>query len=224
MSRRRRGFTLVEIVVTIGVVAVLFASVVYGMGALTGARAKEGAAQIAGLVRSLYDTAALSGKTCRLVFDLPAERDSDGQVAYRAECAQGAVTASAKRDDELKAARDARKDDGRLKRMDDDGAPTLEQLVAREKQRVDDAAKFSAFQSDDVGEYKLPDNVRVEVWTQKQHSRVKSGPAYLYFFPQGFTERAQLYVKQGNNTWTIVVSPLTGKTTVFAEDLEVPRS
>ncbi len=222
----RRGFTLIEIVVTIGVIAVLFASVVYGMGALTGARAKEGAAQIAGLVRGLYDTAALSGKTCRLVFELPAERDEDAQVSYRAECAKGAVTASAKRDDELKAARDAKKDDDddRLRRMDDDGAPTLEQLVAREKQRVDEAAKFSAFQTDDVGEYKLPANVRVEVWTQKQHSRVKSGPAYLYFFPQGFTERAQLYVKQGNNTWTIVVSPLTGKTTVYGEDLEVPRS
>jgi general secretion pathway protein H len=224
---RRKGFTLVEVMVTIGVIAVLFAGVVYGVGAVTGSKAKEGTALLSATIRSLYDTAALSGRTCRLVFELPKERDDDGQVKYRAECAKGAVTASAKRDDELrdldKNEREKKQNDDRLKRLDSDSAPTVEQLQAREKQRVEEQAAFSGFASDDVGERTLPKEVRMEIWTGKQRSAAKTGKAFLYFFPQGFTEKAHLVVRQGKNAWTVVVSPLTGKTSVVGEALEVPR-
>lgn len=227
-SRRPRGLTLIELMITIGVISVLFASVVYGVGALTGSRAKESSAQLAGMIRALYDTSALSGRTCRIVFTLPKERDDDSPVSYHAECAKGAVTASSKRDDELrdldKADKKKREDDERLKRIDRDDAPSAEALMLREKQRVDQQAAFSNFGSDDIQERTLPSGVRVEVWTQKQKTPAKSGVAYLYFFPQGFTERAQVYVRQGKNTWTILVSPLTGKTSVVSEDVEVPRS
>lgn len=229
--RRQRGLTLIEITVALGIVVVLFASVVWGVGALTGAKAKESSAQLAGTIRSLYDTAALSGKTCRLVFELPQARDEDGAVSWRAECAKGAITAGAKRDDELREAASKRgkdkvedRDDRRFRRMDSDEAPSVQELQAREKERVEEAAKFSEFSSDDVIEKTLPSNVRVEVWTSKQRQPVKNGPAYLYFFPQGYTERAQIWVRQGNNTWTLTISPLTGKTVIHNEDLEVPRS
>jgi general secretion pathway protein H len=53
---------------------------------------------------------------------------------------------------------------------------------------------------------------------------VKHGTAYLYFFPQGYTERAQVWVRQGSNTWTVTVSPLTGKTIIHNGELEVPRT
>ena len=65
---------------------------------------------------------------------------------------------------------------------------------------------------------------RIWVWTKSLHTPTKSGPAYLYFFPQGFTERAQVYVRQGSNVWTLSVSPLTGKVASASEELEVPRS
>ena len=53
---------------------------------------------------------------------------------------------------------------------------------------------------------------------------VDSGLAYLYFFPQGYTERAQVYVRQGNNVWTLPVSPLTGQASIVGGELEVPKS
>ena len=91
-------------------------------------------------------------------------------------------------------------------------------------QRVEDAAKFSAFSSEDVVERTLPAGVRIEVWTAKQHQAAKTGVAYLYFFPQGYTERAQVWVRQGDNTWTLTISPLTGKTKIHNEDLQVPNT
>ena len=60
--------------------------------------------------------------------------------------------------------------------------------------------------------------------TRQQREPTEKGLAYLYFFPQGFTERAQVYVRQGDNVWTLRVQPLTGKVDVVGEALEVPRS
>lgn len=232
MNRRApRGLTLIELTVALGIIVVLFAAVVFGVGALTGAKAKEAATELAGTIRALYDDAALSGRTCRLVFELPQERDQEGAVTWRAECAKSGVTAGARRDDELRAANGAGRrrneldeDDERLRPLTDDRQPTVQELQAREQKRVEEAAKFSSFSSDEVVERQLPSNVTVEVWTQKQRQPVKHGTAYLYFFPQGYTERAQVWVRQGSNTWTVTVSPLTGKTVIHNGELEVPRT
>ncbi len=237
--RRARGFTLVELIISMAVIAVLFSGIVFSVGALTGQRAKETSAELAGAIRALYDSASLSGKTCRMVFELPPERAAeDTGITWRAECAKGGVTAAAKRDDELREATKDRDDQDKKKgerrgssslasgfrSLNSDQAPTAQELQAREKARVEEAAKYSGFSSDDVQERKLPGNVQIEVWTAKQHDPVKHGLAYLYFFPQGFTERAMIWVRQGSNVWTITVAPLTGRTVIFSEALEVPRS
>lgn len=222
--------TLIEIVVALGIASVLFSAVVFGVGALTGAKAKEASTELAGTIRALYDTAALSGRTCRLVFTLPPPKDEETGVTWRAECAKGGATAAAKRDDELKEAgreersRNKLDDDPRFKRLDSDEAPTLQQLQQAEKNRVEEAAKYSGFSSEEVVEKKLPPGVKLEVWTARQRDPARAGVAYLYFFPQGYTERAQVWVRQGDNTWTLTISPLTGKTKIHNEDLEVPRS
>jgi general secretion pathway protein H len=222
--------TLIEIVVALGIASVLFSAVVFGVGALTGAKAKEASTELAGTIRALYDTAALSGRTCRLVFTLPAPKDEEAGVTWRAECAKGGATAAAKRDDELKEAgreersRNKLDDDPRFKRLDSDEAPTLQQLQQAEKNRVEEAAKYSGFSSEEVVEKKLPPGVKLEVWTARQRDPARAGVAYLYFFPQGYTERAQVWVRQGDNTWTLTISPLTGKTKIHNEDLEVPRT
>ena len=234
MKARRAGFTLIEMVVALAIIAVLFAAVIIGVGSLTGAKAKESATELTGVIRSLYDTANLTGKTCRLVFELPPEKDESGAVTYHAECAKSGLTATKNREDEQKDAnheREKRKkkdkldgDDKRFTRSDSDEAPTLQELMAREKARVEEAAKFSNFTTEQIPTRTLPGAVRVWVWTKSLRAATKSGPAYLYFFPQGFTDRAQIYVRQGSNVWTLSVSPLTGKIATVSEELEVPRS
>jgi len=224
----RRGFTLIELTIALAIVAVLLAATVMGVGALTGTKAKAAAAELAGVMRSLYDTAALTGKTCRLVFDLPAERSEDQSLKYMAECATGDITAAADRDQALKDANRERerasKETKRPKRiLREDEQPSLDDVMHREKDRVEAAARFAAFTSPEIQPHQLS-GIQVSVWTQHQRDPVKHGLAYLYFFPQGFTERAQVYVQQGKNVWTLAVSPLTGRVKIAAEALEVPRS
>jgi len=235
--RRERGLTLIELVVALTIVVMLFALTAVSVDAITGQKAKSATGELAGTIRSLYDTASLTGRTCRLVFDLPGERDEDGSVKVSAECAKGAVTTSRDREEVLRQAqlesdrlaketardRQRREDEekDRLSRKSDD-EKNLQDLMAEEKERVESAARFQGFEDPQVKPRALPSSVRVSVWTRKQHEPVKSGLAYLYFFPQGFTEQAQIVVRQGGSAWTLSVSSLTGKTSVVDRELEVP--
>lgn len=226
---RERGLTLIEIMVALMIAAVLFSAVVMSIGSITGTKAKAATSELAGVIRSMYDTAALSGKTCRLVFEL-SDPKTEGRTRYRAECAAGNVTTSRDREgvldegnrsaDELaRSGADTRKD----YRSGDNG-PNLNEELAAERDRVEKAAQFSEFTAPELEPRTLPSDVKVSVWTRQQREPTEKGLAYLYFFPQGFTERAQVYVRQGENVWTLRVQPLTGKVDVVGEALEVPRS
>jgi general secretion pathway protein H len=226
-----RGLTLIELMVALVIIALLFSATVMGVGALTGTKAKSAASDLAAAMRSLYDTAALTGKTCRLVFQLPNERDPDQSIIYSAECATGDITARSDRDQALK---DANKELEEKKKRDKDKRPTaartlrkdeqpsLEEVMAQEKSRVEAQARFQAFNTPEIQARQLS-GVQIWVWTQHQREPTRHGVAYLYFFPQGFTERAQVYFKQGANVWTLQLSPLTGKVKVVGEELEVPK-
>lgn len=232
-SRAPRGLTLIEIMVALMIAAVLFSAVVVSIGSITGTKAKAATSELAGVIRSLYDTAALSGKTCRLVFEI-ADPKTDGTTSYRAECAAGNVTTSRDRDVELREgnrsadelARNGKSGGGAggVKDFRSESGPNLDEELSAEKGRVEKAAQFSEFTAPELEPRKLPSGVKVSVWTRHQHEPADQGLAYLYFFPQGFTERAQVYVRQGDNVWTLRIQPLTGKVDVVGEELEVPSS
>lgn len=239
--RAHRGFTIIELMVAMAVAALLFAALIFGLGALTGARARQAMGELGGAARSLYDTAALSGNTCRLVLLLP--RDDSAEFAYRAECANGPVTSSMDRDQEIrdatKAAVEAYKKGNRGSRSAPDprtatssaggygsygaSGSTLLDVLDSEKARVEKAAAFSAFSTPEIQPRKMT-GVRVSVWTSHQRAKIDAGLAYLYFFPQGYTERAQVTVRQGKNVWTLLVSPITGKTSIVDGEPEIPKS
>lgn len=229
--RSQRGLTLIEICIALLIAAVLFSAVVVSVGAITGTKAKSSAAELAGVIRSLYDTAALSGKTCRLVFEIPGPK-SEEPARYHAECAESGVTTSRDRDTAIRDENQARDDEKRLGKdtrhnftqSNSGGAPSLQDLMEQEEHRVEQAAKFSSYTGEEITPRELPSSVSLSVWTRQQKTAADQGVAYLYFFPQGYTEKAQVYVRQGDNVWTLVVSPLTGKVNIVAEELEVPRS
>lgn len=236
-TRVAAGFTLIELTIAIAVAAVLFAAVITGVGAVTGANAKKAAGELAGTIRAMYDEAALSGRTCRLAFILPDAKAEDGHVTYRAECASGAVATSKNRDEELREVTEEARERAREQQRGGGASsqraaidyrtsdePTLDEILDSEKTRVANAAKFSDYTNPEIPPIDIPKSVRISVWTRQQKAPVTDGIAYLYFYPQGYTERALVFIEQGDNVWTIKVSPLTGKAEVVAEREEIPRT
>jgi general secretion pathway protein H len=228
-AQRQRGLTLVEVSIALAILTVLMGAVVVTLNAVFGANAKKAAGEIAATVRAMYQEAALSGRTCRMTFELP-EDDEGKKVVYRTECADGAVTTGRDRDAAIRDANKAKADADRgvtSRRSDRDfrlsNDPSLQDLFAGERARAEGRG-FSEYQPEGTGKINLPDNVKVEVWTRGQREPVKSGTAWLYFHPQGYTDRAMIFITQGDNAWTISVSPLTGKTEVLPERKEVPKS
>ncbi len=225
--QKQRGLTLVEVAIALAIITVLMGAVVMTLNTVFGANAKRAAGEIAATLRAMYQEAALSGRTCRMTFELPG--DEDAPVLYRTECAEGAVTTARDRDEALEAANEAKADEerGNTPREARDFSfandPGLGDLFAQERAKAEGRG-FSEYQPEGTGRINLPSDVRVEVWTRGQKEPVSSGVAWLYFHPQGYTDRAMIFLTQGDNEWTISVSPLTGKTEVLPERKEVPKS
>ncbi len=199
-----RGYTLLELTVVIGILAMLAMIVVPSVQAAMGVKLREEAGRLGGAVRAMYGEAALSGKTCRMVFDLD-------ESTWWPECAQGRVTVQ-KTEESNRGARLEKQVQDALHGDEDEARRMVEERNA-----------FSAFESNLAPRHALPEGVQFSsVWTQHQEEPYVSGQAYLYFFPRGQTERAYLYLTDGDETYTVIVSPVTGRTRAVAEKVELP--
>jgi len=199
-----RGFTLIELGITIGILALVAMIVVPSVEAAFGVKTREEAAALAGAIRAMYGESVLSGKTCRLVFDLE-------NGAYWPECAEGRLAVAGKEE----SLRGARVED------DEKFNGTEEQEAAY--QEVEAKRAFAAFESGLAPKRQLPEPVFLDsVWTQHQSEPYTAGTAFLYFWPNGQTERAYLYVSDEDDTFTLIVNPMTGRTKVVPERVEIP--
>jgi len=206
--------TLLEIGIALAIVALMVLVAVPSIEAYAGVRAREEAGRIAGAVRYMYGLSALSGKVCRIVFDMD-------ERTWWTECTEGRFTVEREKEksrDGAKVEDDAKERDKYKAKVE----PRDEGDAMRQK--IEAKAEFSEFKDDEMGKRELPDGANVAVWTAHQREKYTKGQALLYFFPQGNTERAHIYVSSDqDDVYTLVVSPLNGKVRVVDHELEVPR-
>ncbi len=196
-----RGFTLLELMVVVGILAVLAMAAGPAVDSITGANARKAAGELAGSMRALYDVAALRNVTCRVALDLDAR-------TWWAECAKARAGI----------ARDPEK-----------AAPTAEELADRfpdekdaDRRRLLARTEFGAYQDRLVAKRELPGNARFEpVTVEGRRDAVEKGTAYVYFFPGGQAQRAWVPVADGSNRYTVVLEPLTGRARVEVGKVEV---
>ena len=209
MRRRphtQHGFTLIELLIVIAILAVLSAAAMPAMSAVTGANARAAAGELAGAARYLFETATLRHETCRLALDLDRQ-------AWWAECTK----------DRAYAARDpsapAREEDEAAleERFPDERDAEKRKLLAR--------ARFGQFNDRLARKRGLPGSATfADVWVEHQRDPLSKGMAYLYFYPSGQTESARIPVADGDNVYSVVTQPFTGRARVVTGKPEIPRS
>jgi len=204
-----RGFTLIELLIVVAVMAVVAMAAAPALSSFTGTNARVAAGQLAGASRFLYDTAALRHETCRLSLDLD-------QSAWWAEC-----TSAAK---EGRRRQPVMSKDGTAEDDPEEVARKFADERDPEKYRFFMRARFNEFKDREVKRRQLPGSAAFGgVWTPRQREVQSKGMGYVYFYPQGQSDAAQLSVADGDNVYTVVLEPLTGHARVVAGRPEVPR-
>jgi general secretion pathway protein H len=192
-----RGFTLVELLVVIGVLGLLAAAAVPAIESVTGANARKAAGELAGTMRYLFDTAALRPATCRLAIDM-------GERTFWPECARG--RAGVAKDPE----READRRDAFPRERDEE----VEKLLA--------GAEYGAFEDRLARKRELPGAAAFgKIHVEGRRRGVEEGIVHVHFFAGGRAQRAFVPVRDGSHVYTVVLEPFTGRARVVNGEVEV---
>jgi general secretion pathway protein H len=206
------GFTLLEIGIALVVLMLAFTLALPGLDAVTGAKMRSAAGHLSSSMRALYSEAALTGRTCRIAFDMD-------ERSYSVQCAQGAVTISSQKEE----VRDGRRYVDLKKQQEE--ADRLRELAKDNPVEAQLDAKVSYLEVPGAPKVTLPDGVSFDsIWVQHQAQKYTAGDAYVYFFPQGNTEHALITLKRGEDLITVESSSLTGRVQLIDGAVEAPKT
>jgi general secretion pathway protein H len=201
---------MVELMVTIAVIAFATTGVVLGSGAITNSRMRGAASMITGAIRIAFTRASATARPNRLVFDIDRgvvilEETSDVLAVKKDDVAGGAAASTEEERDAIETA---------ARIVKGPQAP-------RARFRPVRALGFD--DPDTSGGRPLGQGVRFrKVETGHSPDGQTSGRAYLYFWPGGQTERAAIQLgtrsesEDLNAGITILVSALTGRVRTVA--------
>jgi general secretion pathway protein H len=227
VSRHRRrqrqrwtsGFSLIEIMVVISIVGLMLGASVYGFRAVAKSELRGTSSKLAGAIRYCFDRAVTTGSYYRIVLDLDgnkywAERSDDRMyLSAGKELAPGRGQAFDVQTEELKR-------DEEEKKLAELSTSFGGQLVTIDPPPKPKRAKFQTFKDATLPQVKLRRAEFFDVFTPRQREPYTKGRAYLYFFPDGHTERAVVRLHDGDDFYSLIVYPLTGRVEVRSEKVE----
>jgi general secretion pathway protein H len=210
-----RGFTLIEVMIAMALVALMVVAGVIGVRSLAKSDLRSTATRMAGAIRYLFDRASTTGRVHRLVLDFDAGK-------YWAEVTDDAFILGAGKETEETRKREAEKiaKEQEAKRIaDEKDAFFGTQIPSRyiPKPFVPKRAKFDAFREMAVKPVTLRSSVVfADIYTPRLALPLTEGRGYVYFFPMGMTEAAVIHLsdKKGESFYTLIVHPLTGRVSV----------
>jgi general secretion pathway protein H len=217
---RARGFTLVEVIIVIGLIAILGGTIVSGSGMLAGNRLRSAAGLVLTGVRLGITRANATGRPVRLVFDIDASRLVLEETTDRML--------------RVKETNDSKASEGTAA-----GADPATQAEKEASEYADGIvkgpraprARFTAIKlgRSDEGDGKGRDLGRGikyrAVQTEHDAKPRDKGRVYLYIWPGGGTERAAIQIqrddKDSDEILTVLVSPLTGRAKIERGKVEL---
>ncbi|RME21872.1 MAG: prepilin-type N-terminal cleavage/methylation domain-containing protein [Deltaproteobacteria bacterium] len=212
LTGNRSGLTLIELVITISILALVVTIMVPAVGTLGGVGLRTSASRLAGTISFAYDLAARKNSVVRLVFDLD-------QNSYWLEIAGGKFTLNREKD-EVSQGRVDEEAHARGSRLFVDREEIESGSIWQPRPRT----TFARYSEGGMDKVELGDEVHFQdVWVAHQTERVTAGKAYLYFFPTGMTEKAYVHLADDDQqAYTLVVESLLGTVKVYPSYIEEP--
>ncbi|MSP59013.1 MAG: type II secretion system protein [Myxococcales bacterium] len=218
-GRSPRGFTLIEIMLVLAIVGAAMGVAVVSFRAVDRATARSNSSRLAAAIRYVYDRAVTTGGYYRIVLDLTANK-------YWAE----------RSDDRFYLAREPEKssrgrapdEEAKEKKLKEDEDRAKQQVTGLAKELLPPPAprraRFQAFTDSTLPKIDLKGCKLRDVLTRRQRDPYTEGKAYLYFFPDGHTERALIHIEDTNgDVYSLSVHPLTGRVTLKSGDVRAGR-
>lgn len=192
----RRGFTLIEVMVVLAIIAGIVALVLPRIGNRNN-QMKAVVRKMSVLSRELHTRARLNGATYRLVIDMKQGADSADAQTYAVEKSTQKILLNPKEEEILKKELSKAATSGdEISEGSKDGFEP-DPKVLKKPVELPGVLKFVSVEK--VG-FKQP---------------VTTGKVYITYFPQGLGEEAVIHLKAGENlNWTIAIHPLTGEAEV----------
>lgn len=212
--RASRGLTLIELAITVTVIALVAGLSVVSIQSLSHSKLRSTSVAIAGAIKESYDRSIMEKRIQRIAFDL----DEHVWWVEYTEDPYALNVETLTREDE-----DERDDDLFL---DEDTPPEVR--AALEGNR---AASFNPDPS--FGKrMELPGSIHFgRAWTGMREEPFEKGIVFVHFFRGGFTEPLQLELYDGSpdadpdeREWiTLKVRPLTGRVRLYSKRLAEPE-
>lgn len=182
LNQSNRGFTLIEMLIVIGIVAFI-AAVAVPRFENTNTKMRREVRNLTVLMKRLHHLARLNRSSYRLVIDFP----ENSEHQYWAESTSRKVLFGSKPDEKPKDKEEIAKAE----------AATGFQIDASATKKPITLPKGIFFESLEISD---------------REELITSGRAYIHFLPQGMAEEAALMLTDKNELhWTIVLNPLTGQ-------------
>ena len=215
-----RGFSLIEIMIVLVMVGVAMGATVMSYRSVDRTSAKANASRLGASIRYTYDRAVTTGGYYRIVLDLTANKywaEKSDERFYLVRDKEEAPGKGKAPDEEAR--------ERRLKEEEDAHKQQLTGLAAQlQPPPAPRRARFQSFKDSAMPKVDLKGARLRDVNTLRQAEPYKEGKAYLYFFPDGHTERAVIHIEDSQgDVYTLQVHPLTGHVEVKSGDIPMGR-
>ncbi|MCA9513712.1 MAG: prepilin-type N-terminal cleavage/methylation domain-containing protein [Myxococcales bacterium] len=174
----RRGLTLIELMVVMGIIAIMIGIGALGIASIRAADVSATADTLAGAMRYVYTLAVHQNRTYRIVIDMDERRFYTEVAKTDDPCARYIPNANSEEDEK---SRDAEK-----------AAAAAE--AAGEGDETSDGSAFAVDDSELLAEEFRPETNVTAVITEHHEEPQVGGKAVIYFYPSGRAERAMVWV------------------------------